>query len=41
MRLSGVWRVMYPILTRRRIRDSEWGVNNVKHILDAQTAADV
>jgi hypothetical protein len=37
MRLSGAWRVMYPILSRRRIKDREWGVNNVKRILEAQT----
>ena len=38
MRLSGVWRIMYPILTRRRIRDREWGVTNVKRILEAPTS---
>jgi carbon monoxide dehydrogenase subunit G len=36
MRLSGAWKVMYPILTRRRIRDREWGVANVKRILEAE-----
>ncbi len=39
MRLSGVWKLMYPVLTRRRIRDRESSVTNVKRILEAQTAA--
>ena len=39
MRLSGVWRIMAPILARRRMRDREWGVNNVKRILDTKTDA--
>ncbi len=30
---------MYPVLTRRRIRDRESSVTNVKRILEAQTAA--
>lgn len=38
MRLSGIWRLMQPILTRREIRDREVGINNVKHILEAQNA---
>ena len=39
MRLSGVWKLMYPILTRREIRDRELGVTNVKRILEAQTSS--
>jgi hypothetical protein len=39
MRLSGVWKVAYPILSRPRVKDREWAVNNVKRILEAQTAA--
>ena len=35
MRLNGVWKIMYPVLTRRRIRDREWGIANVKRILEA------
>jgi carbon monoxide dehydrogenase subunit G len=41
MRLSGVWKLMYPILTRRRIKDRELSVTNVKRILEAQTSAGV
>ncbi|HEX7263964.1 MAG TPA: SRPBCC family protein [Candidatus Dormibacteraeota bacterium] len=41
MRLSGAWRIFYPILVRRRIRDREWGVINVKRILEAPTSAGV
>jgi carbon monoxide dehydrogenase subunit G len=41
MRLSGVWKLMYPILARRRIRDRELSVTNVKRILEAQTSAGV
>ena len=37
MRLSGAWKILYPILARRRKRDREWGVNNVKRVLEAQT----
>ena len=39
MRLSAVWTLMRPILSRRRIRDRQWGVNSVKRILKARTAA--
>lgn len=35
MRLGGVWRIFYPILVRRRVGDREWGVLNVKRILEA------
>lgn len=38
MRLSGVWRLMRPILTRREIRDRDLGVTNVKRILEAQAS---
>jgi uncharacterized protein YndB with AHSA1/START domain len=41
MRLSGVWKLMYPILTRRRIRDRELSVTNMKRILESQTSAGV
>ena len=41
MRLSGIWRIMHPILIRRRIRDREWGVTNVKRIMEGPTSADV
>lgn len=41
MRLSSIWKVMYPILARRRIRDREWAVNNVKRILEEQTGRDL
>ena len=41
MRLSGVWKLMYPLLRRKRIRDRELGVTNVKRILEAQTSAGV
>ena len=34
MRLGGVWKILYPILARRRIRDREWGVANVKRVLE-------
>jgi uncharacterized protein YndB with AHSA1/START domain len=39
MRLDGAWKILYPILARRRIRDREWGVANVKRTLERQTAA--
>jgi hypothetical protein len=39
MRLAGVWKILYPILARRRMRDREWGVANVKRVLEGQTAA--
>lgn len=39
MKLSGVWKLMYPILTRREIRDRELGVTNVKHILEGPQSA--
>lgn len=39
MRLVGAWKLLYPILARRRIKDREWGVANVKRILESQTAA--
>lgn len=39
MRLSGMWRLMQPILTRREIRDRELGINNVRRILEAQGTA--
>jgi hypothetical protein len=39
LRLRGLWKIMYPILTRRRIRDREWSLTNVKRILDGQTSA--
>ena len=39
MRLRGVWKLMYPILTRREIRDRELGVTNVKRILEARNSA--
>lgn len=39
MRLGGAWKLLYPILARRRIKDREWGVANVKRILESQTAA--
>jgi hypothetical protein len=38
MRLGGLWKILYPILARRRVKDREWGVANVKRILEAQTA---
>jgi len=41
MRLSGLWKLMYPVLRRRRIRDREWGVTNVKRILEAQSSTAV
>ena len=41
MRLSGVWKLMSPILTRRRIKDRELSVSNVKRILEAPTSAGV
>jgi hypothetical protein len=34
LRLSRFWKLTYPILSRRRIRDRAWGVNNVKRILE-------
>jgi hypothetical protein len=40
MRLHGVWKVMYPVLIRRRIRDRAWGVMNVKRILEGPTSSD-
>jgi len=39
MRLGGAWKVLYPILSRRRKRDREWGVNNVKRVLEGPAAA--
>jgi Polyketide cyclase / dehydrase and lipid transport len=39
MRLSGISKILYPILVRRRKRDREWGVANVKRILEAQAPA--
>lgn len=39
MRLGGAWKILYPILARRRAKDREWGVANVKRILESQTAA--
>ncbi len=41
MKLSGAWKLMYSVLRRRRIRDRELGVINVKRILEAQTSAGV
>ena len=41
MRLSGIWKLMYPVLVRREIRDRELGVTNVKRILEAQTSPGV
>jgi uncharacterized protein YndB with AHSA1/START domain len=38
MRLSGIWRLMQPVLTRREIRDREMGVANIKRILEAETS---
>lgn len=38
MRVSGLWMVFYPILARRRKKDREWGVANVKRILEGQTS---
>jgi carbon monoxide dehydrogenase subunit G len=37
MKLSGLWRLMGPILSRREVRDREAGVTNIKQILEAQT----
>lgn len=39
MKLSGAWKLMYPILTRREIRDRELGVKNVKRILEGPQSA--
>lgn len=39
MRLSGMWRLMQPILARREIRDRELAINNVRRILEAQGTA--
>jgi hypothetical protein len=39
MRLGGVWKVMYPVLRRRRIRDRQWSVSNVKRFLEGQAEA--
>ena len=36
LRLSGFWKLTYPILKRRRIRDRDLSVTNVKRILEAQ-----
>ena len=36
MKLSGVWNLMYPVLTRREIRDRELGISNIKRILEAK-----
>ena len=35
LRLSGIWRLMQPLLARREIRDREKGVANIKRILEA------
>jgi hypothetical protein len=40
-KLSGFWKLMYPILNRREIRDRELGVANVKRILEGQTPANI
>jgi uncharacterized protein YndB with AHSA1/START domain len=40
MRLNGAWKILYPVLARRRMRDREWGVTNVKRILEEQPSAD-
>jgi carbon monoxide dehydrogenase subunit G len=39
MKLSGLWRLMGPILSRREVGDREAGVANIKHIIEAQTDA--
>jgi hypothetical protein len=39
LRLSGLWRLMQPVLTRREVRDREAGVANVKRILEARTTS--
>ena len=41
LRLSGIWRLMQPVLARREIRDREAGVANVKRILEARPAPSV
>jgi carbon monoxide dehydrogenase subunit G len=41
MKLTGFWKLMYPILKRREIRDRELGVANVKRILEGQTPASI
>ena len=38
MRLGGAWKILYPILARRRKRDRAWGVTNVKRILEEQAS---
>ena len=38
MRLNGVWKIMRPVLSRRRIKDREWGVTSVKRILEGPSA---
>ena len=35
MKLSGIWKLMQPLLVRREIRDRELGVANIKRILEA------
>lgn len=39
LRLSGLWRLMQPVLTPREVRDREAGVTNVKRILEARTSS--
>src|SRR4029077_14768085 len=39
LRLSGLWKLMYPILTRREIRDREAGVANIKRLLEGGNGA--
>ena len=40
MKLSGIWRLMQPLLTRREIRDRELGVANIKRLLEAMHLSD-
>lgn len=37
MKLNGVWRLMYPILTRRETRDRDLAINNVKRLVEAES----
>jgi hypothetical protein len=36
LRLSGFWKLTYPILSRRRIRDRDLSVTNVKRSLETR-----